>query len=318
MNILVTGSTGFVGSTLIKRLVKDEFLVSATIRNSSVNQFDLGVTLIETGDLTPSFDWSCAIRGVSTIVHLAARTHVLNDKSRDPLNDFRYINVDCSLNLANQAAIAGVKRFIYVSSIKVNGESTILGKPFTAQDTPMPHDFYGISKYEAELGLRAIAEESGMQLVIIRPPLVYGPGVRANFLSMLKWLQRGYPLPLGGVTKNLRSFIFLDNLIDLIVTCINHPSAANRTFLVSDDEDLSTAELLQHMALALGLPSRLIALPANLITLGARLIGRSDISQRLCGSLQVDIKKTRELLDWSPPVSLDEGMRRTAEHFLRM
>ncbi len=318
MKVLVTGSTGFIGTSLIERLLKDQFSVSVSIRNSHIKEFNPDVNLITMGDMTSSLDWGHALQGVDVIIHLAARAHILNDKSRDPLAEYRYINVDCSLNLAHQAARAGVKRFIYVSSIKVNGEFTILGKPFTAQDDPMPRDFYGISKYEAELGLQEIAEEQRMELVIIRPPLVYGPRVKANFLSMMSWLWRGIPLPLGGVRKNRRSFIFIDNLVSMILTCINHPAAANQIFLVSDDEDLSTAGLLDRMALALGRPSRLIVMPAALITFGAKMLGRDDIAQRLCGSLQVDIKKTKDLLGWSPPVSLDEGLRQTAGHFLKM
>jgi nucleoside-diphosphate-sugar epimerase len=318
MSILVTGSTGFVGTALIDRLKKDQFSVSAVARNVSTKKISSDVNLIGIGHLTSSLDWGPALQGVDTIVHLAARTHILNDKSSDPLADYRYINVDCSLNLARQAAKVGVKRFIYLSSIKVNGEFTILGKPFTAQDIPMPQDFYGISKYEAELGLRAIAKEFEMELVIIRPPLVYGPGGKANFLSMMNWLRRGIPLPLGGIGKNRRSFVFIGNLVSMIIACISHPAAANETFLVSDDEDLSTAGLLGRMALALGRPSKLIAVPAALIALGARLVGRADIAQRLCGSLQVDIKKTKNLLGWSPPVTVDEGLSQTATHFLRM
>jgi nucleoside-diphosphate-sugar epimerase len=317
MSILVTGSTGFIGNALIVRLIKDQFLVSAIVRNASTKKFNSDVNLIGIGRLTSLLNWNHALQGVNTIVHLAARAHILNDKSRDPLAEYRYINVDCSLNLARQAAIAGVKRFVYMSSVKVNGEFTTLGKPFNVEDTPMPQDCYGISKYEAELGLRKIAEEFGMELVIIRPPLVYGPGVKANFLAMMNWLQRGVPLPLGGATKNRRSFIFLDNLIDVIITCINHPAAANQTFLVSDDEDLSTAELLERITSALGQPPKLIALPTILITLGAKLVGRADIAMRLCGSLQVDITKTKDLLGWSPPVSVDAGLRQTAAYFLR-
>jgi nucleoside-diphosphate-sugar epimerase len=317
MGILVTGSTGFVGTALVERLIKDQFSVSAAARNLSANKFNSDVNLIDTGNLTSTLDWNHAMRGVTTIVHLAARAHITNDKSRDSLAEYRYINVDCSLNLGRQAARLGVKRFIYVSSIKVNGEFTIIGKPFTAKDIPMPKDFYGISKYEAEIGLRAIAKEFRMELVIIRPPLVYGPRVKANFLSMMNWLQRGLPLPLGGITKNRRSFVFLDNLVDLIITCVTHPTAANQIFLVSDDEDLSTAGLLSRMTLALKLPSKLIAVPTTFISLGAKLLGRADIAQRLCGSLQVDIKKTKDLLDWSPPVSVDEGLRQTAAHYLK-
>lgn len=317
MSILVTGSTGFVGTALIERLTKDQFSVSAAIRNASTN-INSDVNLISIGQLSSSLDWSHALRGVNTIVHLAARAHILSDKSRDPLAEYRYINVDCSLNLALQAARAGIKRFIYVSSIKVNGEFTILGKPFTAEDISAPQDFYGISKYEAELGLQAIANEFGIELVIIRPPLVYGPRVKANFLSMMNWLQRGFPLPLGSLTKNRRSFIFIDNLVDMIITCINNPAAANQIFLVSDDEDLSTVELLEHMSLALGRPARLFLVPPLLITRGVKLVGRADIAQRLCGSLQVDIKKTKVLLGWAPPVGVDEGLRQTAEYYLKI
>jgi len=240
------------------------------------------------------------------------------DQVDNPLAEYRRINVDGTINLALQAAAAGVKRFIFLSSIKVNGESTAPGKAFTADDIPMPSDYYGISKYEAELGLLNVAAQTGMEIVIIRPPLVYGPEVKANFLSMMNLLQRGLPLPLGGMTKNRRSLVYLDNLVDLIVTSINHPAAANQIFLVSDGDDLSTAVLFQRMASALGGVSKLTAVPIFLIMLGAKLIGRSDIAQRLCGSLQVDIKKTRDLLDWSPPVSVDEGLRQTALHFLKM
>ena len=203
-----------------------------------------------------------------------------------------------------------------MSSIKVNGEHSQPGHPFTADEIPAPGDPYGVSKCEAEAGLRALSQETGMEVVIIRPPLVYGPGVKANVLAMMRWLQRGVPLPLGGVTANRRSLVFLDNLVDLIVTCIDHPAAANQTFLVSDDEDLSTAALLRRMAVALERPARLIPVPAGLIVFGAKLIGRPGIAQRLCGSLQVDIGKTKELLGWVPPVSVEEGLRRTAMHWL--
>lgn len=318
MNILVTGSTGFVGAALIEKLEKDKFFVSAAVRNTSHCNFSKNINLISIGCLTPSLDWSFALQEVNTIVHLAARAHILNDKSKDSLADYRYINVDCSLNLARQAAMAGVKRFIYMSSIKVNGEFTVLGRPFTAQDIPRPQDFYGVSKYEAELGLRAIAEEFGMELVIIRPPLIYGPLVKANFLSLMKWLWWGIPLPLGGVTKNRRSLVFIDNLVSMIVACIANPHAANQTFLVSDDEDLSTSDLLERMNLALGRPAKLIAVSSASIALCAKLIGRSDVSRRLLGSLQVDITKTKNLLGWSPPVTVDEGLRRTAAHFLKL
>jgi nucleoside-diphosphate-sugar epimerase len=241
----------------------------------------------------------------------------MKESSLDPLAEFRRVNVAGTLNLARQASKSGVSRFIFISSIKVNGEYTNLGHPFSSVEASFPIDPYAVSKYEAEMELRAISRETGMEVVIIRPPLIYGPRVQANFESMMNWLQRGIPLPFGGITKNRRSFVFLHNLVDLIITCINHPAAANQTFLVSDGEDLSTAELLQRMYLALGLPVRLFSVPPACITLGARLIGRGDISSRLCCSLQIDMKKTMDLLGWFPPVSVDEGLRQTAVHFLK-
>jgi len=314
--ILVTGASGFVGRNLCTSLIKYSPL-RISVRDKASTELFANVEIFE-ASLTPDQDWSSALSGVSVVVHCAARVHVMSEGAADPLFEFRRVNVDGTLNLARQAVEAGVHRFVFISSIKVNGELTDLGHPFIADQIPVPSDPYGVSKYEAEIGLMALSEETGMEVVIIRSPLVYGPGVKANFLSMMNWLRRGIPLPLGGITKNRRSFVFIDNLISLINTCINHLAAANQTFLVSDDEDLSTAGLLERMALALGRPSKLIAVPAVLITLGAKLVGRSDIAQRLCGSLQVDIKKTKDLLGWSPPVSVNEGLHQTAAHFLKM
>ena len=267
--------------------------------------------------LSPDEDWSDALIGVSVVVHCAARVHVMNDESADPLEEFRRVNVHGTLRLASQAAAAGAKRFVFLSSIKVNGEQTQFGEPFTADQQPNPGDPYGVSKMEAEVGLRALAWETGMEVVIIRPPLVYGPGVKANFLTMMRWLRRGLPLPLGAVTGNRRSLVALDNLIDLIVTCIDHPAAANQIFLVSDRESLSTDALLRRMGVALGRPARLIPVPVSLLQLGATLLGKSAVAQRLCGSLEIDMSKTRELLGWVPPVSADEGFRRTAAYWIK-
>jgi nucleoside-diphosphate-sugar epimerase len=239
----------------------------------------------------------------------------MNDKSSDPLSEFRRVNVAGTANFARQAAAAGVKRFVYLSSIKVNGEFTTAGQPFTADDVPAPEDPYGVSKHEAEQLLRQIAVETGMEVVIIRPLLVYGPGVKANFESMMRWLARGVPLPLAAVTQNRRSLVAQDNLVDLILSCLHHPAAANQTFLVSDGDDLSTAELLNRMGAAIGQPARLFYLPPALLKLGASVLNRRGIYQRLCGSLQLDIAKTRQLLGWIPPVSVDEGLRRAAEGF---
>ena len=311
--ISVTGANGFVGRSLCDQLQSRGFTVRRLVRSSSENYDEE----IEVGSINADTDWSAALVGVNTVIHCAARVHVMNDESADPLFEFRQVNVDGALNLALQAVKAGVRRLVFISSIKVNGELTDLDHPFTADQISVPSDPYGVSKYEAEIGLMALSEETGMEVVIIRSPLVYGPGVKANFLSVMNWLQRGLPLPLGSITENRRSFVFIDNLVSMIIACINHPAAANQTFLVSDDEDLSTAGLLERMAFALGRPSKLITVSTTLITLGAKLVGRADIAQRLCGSLQVDIKKTKDLLGWSPPVSVDEGLRATAAHFLK-
>jgi nucleoside-diphosphate-sugar epimerase len=239
----------------------------------------------------------------------------MNDKSPDPLAEFRRVNVEGTVALAHQAAAAGVKRFVFLSSVKVNGEFTEAGHPFTADDAPAPKDPYGLSKHEAEQLLRLIAAETGMEVVIIRPPLVYGRGVKTNFAAMMRWLASGGPLLLAVVTENRRSFVALDNLVDLIVMCLNHPAAANQTFLVSDGEDLSTAQLLKRMGAAMGRPVRLFYVPPALLKLGATILNKPGIYQRLCGSLQLDITKTRQLLQWTPVVTVDQGLRRAAEGF---
>lgn len=295
MSLLITGGTGFVGRALVKRLGDKQ--VSLATRSDSAA-------------------WHTVLVGITTVVHLAARVHVMRDTEADPLTAFRVVNVQSTLNLARQAAAAGVKRFVFISSVKVNGETTELDQPFTADDEPAPLDPYGVSKMEAEQGLRKIAAETGMEVVIIRPPLVYGPGVKANFQTMMRWLVRGVPLPLGAI-HNRRSMVALDNLVDLILTCVDHPAATNQTFLVSDGEDLSTTQLLQRLGRALGKPARLIPVPAMLLKVAAALVGKPAIAQRLCGSLQVDISKTQQLLGWTPPLSVDEGLKRAAEGYLR-
>lgn len=316
MKVLVTGANGFVGGAVWRRLhgMGDVQAVGCVRRTVAFPEVDALVASV--GDLSASTDWSSALSGVEVVVHAAARVHVMQDAATDPLQEFRRVNVQGTLQLARQAAAAGVRRFVFISSIKVNGEATQAGHPFTADDAPAPLDAYGISKMEAEQGLRELAAQTGMELVIIRPPLVYGPGVKANFQAMMRWLARGMPLPLGAI-HNQRSLVALDNLVDLIVTCINHPAAANQTFLVSDGEDLSTSQLLRRMGQALGKPARLIPVPPALLKLGAASVGKPAVAQRLCGSLQVDISKTRQLLGWSPPVSVDEGLKKTAEGYLR-
>lgn len=313
MTTLVTGANGFVGSALCARLRRDGAFVRVALR--SLKSKPDGVEAFAIGSLSSKTDWTAALKNVEQVVHLAARVHVMNDKSLDPLSEFRTVNVEAASALARQAATAGVRRFVFLSSVKVNGEFTESGHPFTENSTPAPKDPYGVSKYEAEKLLRQIASETGMEVVIIRPPLVYGPGVKANFQSMMRFLVRGVPLPLAAVVQNSRSLVSRDNLVDLIVTCLHHAAAANQTFLVSDGEDLSTAQLLKRMGTALGHPARLLYVPPELLKLGAIVLRTQGIYQRLCGSLQLDISKSRNLLGWTPPVSVDEGLRRAAEGF---
>lgn len=316
MRILVTGASGFVGQATLDRLLSvGRHEVVAGYRRLPSLRRD-GVECRQAPELGPDADWRSALAGIDTVIHCAARVHVMQDPSSDPLAEFRRVNVGGSLALARQAAMAGVRRFIFISSIKVNGEGTPVGRPYRADDVPAPQDPYGISKQEAEQALLALAEETGMEVVVIRPVLVYGPGVKANFRSMMSWLCKGIPLPLGAI-HNKRSLVAVGNLVDLVVTCIEHPRAANQVFLVSDGEDLSTTELLKRMGLALGKPARLLPFPAFMLEIGAKAVGKGTIAQRLCGSLQVDISKTREVLGWSPPVSVDAALAETARHYLR-
>ena len=314
MKILLTGSTGFLGKVLVTELVNHDVELIQIGRDDKKKN---NRNYIYTDGFDSDSQFNLDIYKCDVAIHCAARVHVMNDSSVDPLEDFRAVNTYGALNLAQKAADAGVKRFIFISSIKVNGESTELGLPFKPDTNFIPTDPYGLSKYEAEVGLRKIAEKTGMEMVIIRPPLVYGPGVKANFVAMMKWVDKGFPLPLGGIKQNKRSLVSVDNLVDLIITCIEHPNAANQTFLVSDDDDVSTSQLLSNMATALDVSNRLLPVPGSWISLAAKLIGKPAISQRLCGSLQVDISKTKELLDWKPPYSMAECMKKTADAFLK-
>lgn len=313
--VLITGGSGFVGKSLIKTLSMDQrySLIASTRRTHG--SFPSGVRGVSGQELDGDTDWQEALTDVGIVVHLAARVHVMHESDSDPLTAFRKVNVDGTLNLARQAASAGVKRFVFISSIKVNGEGTLHGKPYTADDVPAPLDPYGISKYEAEQGLLAVAASTGMEVVIIRPVLVYGPGVKANMLTMMRWLYRGVPLPLGAI-DNRRSLVAIENLVDLIVTCLDHPAAANQIFLVSDGEDVSTTGLLRRMGACLGRPVRLLPVPPGFLRCMAVLLGKGAMSQRLLGSLQVDIEKNYRLLGWSPPVTLNQALHSTAQHFL--
>lgn len=308
--ILVTGATGFVGGALVARLLAENANQSVVVAVRNLDKkWPNQVHAALVNDLSPETDWRKALRGVTTVVHCAARVHIMQDVDSDPLEAYRQVNVRGTLNLASQAAESGVKRFVFVSSIKVNGEETRNGHPFTADDTPAPQDPYGVSKLEAEEGLQQISAETGMAVVIVRPPLVYGPGVKANFASMVRWVSKGVPLPLGNI-GNRRSMVALDNLVDLLATCVVHPAAAGQTFLVSDGEDVSTTELLRRTALAMGKPARLLPIPEVFLRLGATLLGKRELAQRLCGSLQVDIEKTHRLLNWQPPLTLDQGLKK--------
>lgn len=310
MNIILTGATGFVGSYLAEHIDRQgDYSLTCAVRQP--NDAACGREIV-VKDLDADTDWSAALENQQVVIHAAARAHIMKDEVPDPLAEYRKVNVEGTLNLARQSVEAGVKRFVYISSIKVNGEQTIEGIPFKADDLPAPQDPYGVSKMEAEEGLQRLAADTGLEVVIVRPPLVYGTGVKGNFAAMVKLVKKGYPLPLGAV-RNKRSLVGLDNLVDLIITCIDHPAAANQVFLAGDGEDLSTTDLLRGIARALGKRSRLVPVPPYWLMLGATALGKKTVAQRLLGSLQVDISKTRELLGWHPPVSVEVGLAKAVE-----
>lgn len=311
-NILITGASGFIGRHLLSKLEKEKnYALRVAVRQKHQDSFASTIEKYLVDDINADTDWKSALSGCHVVIHTAARVHVMDETAKDPLAEFRRVNTEGTLHLARQASCHGVKRFIFISSIKVNGEETTINSSFKADDVVCPLDPYAMSKHEAEEGLLKIAAETGLEVVIIRPPLVYGPGVKGNFQRMLQWLKRGIPLPLGAV-KNKRSFVYVDNLTDLIACCIEHPQAAGQVFLVSDGEDLSTTELLRKMGEALGKSPRLLPVPCSLLTMAATLVGKKAVAQRLFGSLRVDISKTQKRLNWQPMIKSGDALRETA------
>jgi nucleoside-diphosphate-sugar epimerase len=318
---LITGATGFVGSRLagfLSSQFPEMELRLAVRRRPDELQVPsvLSVGSIEVvGDINPYTNWSNSLVGVDVVIHLAARVHVMNDVALDPLEEYRNANTLATIHLAQEAAKAGVKRFIYLSSIKVNGEETLPGQSYSEASTPAPIDSYGVSKWEAELGLEKVCAQTGMEFVIIRPPLIYGPGVRANFQKLMGLVAKGLPLPFGAV-HNQRSMLALDNLVSFIADVMTNPLAANQRFLLSDGEDISTTQLLKLLAKGMGKSSWLIPIPVFILRTAAQVMGVSAAADRLLGSLQIDSGKARQLLQWQPPLSVEEGIALTAKSYL--
>ena len=312
MKFLVTGANGFVGKALCAELLRQGQSVRAAVRSEHAPIDDAEVVVV--GTIDGGTGWGAALRGIDTVIHLAARVHVMKDKAADPLAEFLKVNLYGTSNLAQQAASAGVKRFVYVSSVKVNGEQTTVNRPLLEADEPDPQDPYGMSKWRAEQDLQRIAHETGLGVVIVRPPLVYGPGVKGNFFSLLAAIDRGIPLPLAGA-HNTRSLVYVGNLVDALIACATQAAAAGQTYLVSDGADVSTAMLVEKIAGALGRNSRSFYLPPGLLRAAASLLGRAEQMDRLFGSLRVNDEKLRRELGWSPPYTLEQGLRATADWY---
>ncbi|NNM82804.1 MAG: SDR family oxidoreductase [Burkholderiales bacterium] len=312
MKILVTGANGFVGQVLCRRLIDQEFSVKGAVRSEKAS-LPAGVEKIPVGEIGASTVWKDVLEGVDCVIHLAARVHVMHEERPDPIAEFRKVNVEGTKRLAEAAARSGVKRFVYVSSIKVNGEGTT-GAPYTERDLPDPQDPYGISKWEAEEALHEISKNTGLEVAIVRPPLVYGPGVGGNFLRMLRLVEKGIPLPLASI-ENRRSMIYVENLADALILCATHPDAAGETFLVSDIETVSTPELIRRLSLGMKKRAAILPFPLSLLALLGKISGKSAEIQRLTGSLEVDGSKMRKMLGWKPPRSLDDGLEKTVDWF---
>jgi nucleoside-diphosphate-sugar epimerase len=313
IRFLVTGANGFVGHALCKSLMQKGHDVGGVVRSNDVI-LDSGVSRFVVGDINSHTDWTAALDGVDVIIHLAARVHVMKETSQDALREFRSVNVSGTERLALSAAASGVKRLVFVSSIKVNGEETIAGHRYSELDVPMPKEPYGVSKWEAEQALQRIAQETGLEVVVVRPPLVYGPGVKGNFTQMMRVVAKGIPLPLASV-NNLRSLVYVGNFVDALFKCATYPAAAGKTYLVSDAEDVSTPDLLRQLGATMKHPARLFPFPPTLLHLAGRMLGRSEQIDRLLGSLQVDSSKLRRELDWHPPYVLQQGLQATAQWY---
>lgn len=310
--VLITGANGFIGKVLCKTLCERGFAVRTVMR--SINSQIEGVERLIIGDVDGETRWADATSGMDVVIHLAARVHVIRDDVNDSLAEFRRVNVARTERLARFSAASGVKRLVYVSSIGVNGLQTTLGRLYSETDKPNPHNAYAISKWEAEQSLCRVSEETGLEVVIVRPPLVYGGNAPGNFEQMLKVLAKGIPLPLASA-HNLRSLVYVGNLADALIVCATHPAAAGQTYLVSDGEDISTPDLLRQLGAAMGHPTNLLPCPPALLKLAGRLLGKSEQIDRLLGSLQVDSSKIRRELGWQPPYALQQGLEATAEWY---
>jgi len=314
MRILVTGANGFVGKSLCRLLQTKGYFIRGVVRRAAKYPQLTNISeLCLVGEIGPETDWQDALENIDVVIHLAARVHVMKDRSLNPLSEFRKVNVAGTEQLARQAVSAGVRRMVFISSVKVNGEGK--KEPYTEDDEVAPEDAYGISKLEAEVALSKVASETGLEVVNIRPPLVYGSGVKANFLRLMHGVQSGIPLPLGCIS-NRRSFIYLGNLVDAIAACVKHPKAAGQTYLVSDGDDVSTPELIRRVAAALGRRARLFPFPPALMHMAGNLLGKSAAIESLLGSLTIDSGKIRRELEWKPPYSMEEGLKETAEWYL--
>lgn len=315
--ILITGATGFVGQVLCQRLLSEGINIRAAVRssNSSESRLPIAIEQFIVGDIGPTTDWQEALAGVDVIIHLAARVHVMHEQSADAWFAYRYVNVLGTERLAKQAASAGVKRLVFLSSIKVNGEFT-KDKPFTISSPENPQDPYGASKWEAEQLLSKIMQDTGLEVAIIRPPLVYGPGVKANFFRLMQWLSRGIPLPFG-LIRNKRSMIFVGNLVDAIVLTAQHPLAKGKTYLVADQEDSSTPDLIHAMAQAFHKKIWLVPVPTFLLKILAALVNKQAEVERLTSSLQIDSSAIRKELGWKQPFSAAEGLEITVWHYIK-